>query len=157
MAIDIEKIRRDLMDFDFVEFSGGVSEEEIKIAEETIGLQFDTEYKEFLHNFGAGGVSSEEFIGLGGPAHLDVVNMVEHLRTPSTHSPFQATLIPIRGDGYGNYDCLDSSQVHPEKGAKVVLWLHDGGEYQELKTLNSSYSEWLHATLIMIRELDAEK
>ena len=154
MSIDIEGVRSNLEKFDFVEFSGGVQEGEIKSAEEAIGLSFGTEYREFLGSFGAGAVSSEEFIGLGGAPHLDVVKMVKHLRSPSAQSQFQGTLIPIRGDGYGNYDCLDCSQSHSSKGPIVVSWQHDGGRDQECEVLNASYGEWLLATLSMIEKLD---
>ena len=156
MAIDLDRIQRELADFEFVDFHGGVPDEKILAAERAVGVSFGPEYRQFLRIFGAGAVSSEEFIGLGGPPHLDVVTIVKHLRSPSAHFSFPTTLVPLRNDGYGNYDCLDTAQDDAEMGPKVVFWQHDGGDQQDCPVLNRSYGTWLLATLAMIRELDAE-
>jgi antitoxin YobK len=85
--------------------SGGVSETEIGSAERAIGVRFPPKFREFLQELGCGEAGSEEFIGLGGPLHLDLVRATLALR--QRPSGFPPTLMPVRHDGFGNYDCLD--------------------------------------------------
>jgi hypothetical protein len=96
--MNINIIYRELASFDDVEFFGGVSENSVNVAEAELGLCFPPDYKIFLQEFGSGYVSSEEFIGLGGPKHLDVVWLTKELRGRSSN-PLPHRMIPLRNDG----------------------------------------------------------
>jgi hypothetical protein len=155
MTIDFQRLNDELAEFEPVEFSGGVSISAITEAEQAIGLKFGSEFREFLERFGTASISSQELLGLGGTSFLDVVTITRHLRTPSTHSRFPDNFIPVRGDGYGNYDCLDTSYICQEKGPRVVYWLHDGGDSQDCEVLSEGYGDWLFDILAVIRQTEA--
>lgn len=91
-------------------------------------------------------------IGLGGPPHLDVVELTAHLRERAGVSIFPRHLIPVLADGFGDYDALDTSQPGPE--VPVGRWLHDGGDDQALAVLAPSYAEWLRRLVEDIRAVD---
>lgn len=57
---------------DFIQL-GGVSDEEIKVAEESIGVRFSKEYKEYLRECGAATADGHEFTGICKAKRLDVV------------------------------------------------------------------------------------
>lgn len=154
MNFDVIKI--EMESFEFSDFNGGVGDTTISKASNAIGLPFPPEYREFLKKLGAGGVSSEEFIGLGGADHLNVVMIYNHLREPSKFSMLPECFIPIRSDGYGNYDCIDTKNPTNKGEFKIVAWLHDGGENQICEELSTSYWEWFLSILNMVKELDSE-
>lgn len=134
--------------FEFVDFVGPASSEVIEAASNQLGVLFPPQYYEFLSSFGCGGVDSEEFVGLGGPEHLDIVKLTARLR--SRHNPLPSNLLPLRGDGYGNYDCLDLNQVMPTGELAIVQWLHDGGKNQHLVVLADSFDHWFETILEMM-------
>ncbi len=148
------ELSQTIVGFENVDLSGGVTADAIEAASNSIGLPFPPEFIEFLSKAGAGGVESEEFIGLGGPAHLDVVNRTNRLRAKSSPGEFPKHLIPIRADGFGNYDCIDTSTPTRDGEFAVVQWLHDGGKEQEMQRLAEGYFEWVAGILKMIREED---
>lgn len=133
-------------------FYGGVTKEAITDAEARLGVAFPPSYANFLRRFGSGYVSYQELIGLGGPSHLDVVELTAHLRERAGISVFPRHLIPVLADGFGNYDALDTSQSGLE--VPVVQWLHDGGDDQLPVVLASSYAEWLQRLVEDIRSID---
>jgi hypothetical protein len=133
-------------------FDGGVSEEAIHDAAMRLGVVFPPSYVDFLRRFGSGYISYQELIGLGGPPHLDVVELTSHLRERAGISRFQRHLVPVLADGFGNYDALDTSQPGPE--VPVVQWLHDGGDDQKPPVLAGSYAEWLQRLVEDIRSVD---
>lgn len=148
--MNIEDLKQRIGTFEFTDFSGPVGSDIIEDAEQSIGLPFGREYRHFLEHLGSGGVESEEFIGLGGQPHLNVVQMREDL-LHKTH-PLPKHLIPLRGDGFGNYDCSDTSSPTENGEFAVVQWLHDGGSNQVHARLASSYFEWFSSILDMIQE-----
>ena len=145
-----EELNQRLINFETVEPSGPVSEEAITSAERQLGIQFPPQYREFLSAFGSGGVDSEDFIGLGGAEHLDIVKLALRLR--SRINPLPSRLLPLRGDGFGNYDCFDINQ--PTSGGEfaIVQWNHEAGDEQEYKPLAESFDDWFESILVMIEE-----
>lgn len=137
------------------EFVGGVSLEVVKSVEKKVGLQFPTDYVEYLTQLGCGYASSEDFIGLGGEPHLDVVRSYVRLREPSKHTQLPVNFIPIKPDGYGNYECIDLGKSSEEKSA-VVFWIHDGGEEQNCEVISNGFWEWFIKELESIQEFDEE-
>jgi SMI1-KNR4 cell-wall len=92
----IEDVRRELSNFVEQEFKGGIAEEAINSASQAIGLPFPPEYRAFLCELGAGYVSSEEFVGLGGPKHLDVTWLTNKLRSRNSRLIPQRLLFTAR-------------------------------------------------------------
>lgn len=63
-------IIREYEDFTAV---GGASNEQIKEAEEELGLKFSKEYKEFLKEYGAACANGHEFLGICDSKRLNIV------------------------------------------------------------------------------------
>jgi antitoxin YobK len=145
-----EELNQRLAHFETVEPSGPVSESLIAAAEQQLGVQFPPQYRAFLSVFGSGGVDSEDFIGLGGPEHLDIAKLVLRLR--DRNNPLPARLLPIRGDGFGNYDCFDTDQPTSQGEYAIVQWNHEAGAVQECERLYDSFDDWFESVLVMIKE-----
>ena len=143
--MSIDDLNQRIRSFEFTDFSGPIAPSLVNSAQQALGLPLSREYRQFLEHFGSGGVESEEFIGLGGKPHLDVVRLREDLL--QRERPFPKHLLPVRGDGFGNYDCIDTSAPTEKGEFAVVYWLHDGGEHQTYQQLASSYFEWFNSIL----------
>ena len=154
--MDFGLIEREIARFDSQEFHGGVTNSLIEAAELAIGLRFPPSYVEFLRRLGCGYVSFQEFIGLGGPPHLDLVKEATYLREHSKISRFPRQLIPVLADGFGNYECIDTSRPMADGECSVVSWLHDGGDDQDCEEIAKSYLEWFLSVLRMIQSVDTQ-
>lgn len=154
--MDFQEIEREIEVFESHEFHGGVNDSLIDSASVSIGLPFPPGYREFLRRLGCGYVSFQEFIGLGGPDHLDVVKETLHLRGRSRLSRFPVHLIPVLSDGFGNYECIDTARPTGGGEFKVVNWLHDGGDEQSCEVIAESYLDWFWSVLQMIKSVDAQ-
>lgn len=137
------------------EFSGGAELDAITSLQEDVGRDLPLDYVEYLTELGCGFASSEDFFGLGGASHLNVVHAYQRLREPSKHSKFPIYFIPLKADGFGNYDCIDLCRSSKEKST-VVLWVHDGGDDQEVKVLTADFWGWFCGELESIREFDSQ-
>lgn len=145
-----EQLNQRLANFEIVEPSGSVSEAAIVAAEQELGIQFPPQYRAFLSAFGSGGVDSEDFIGLGGPEHLDIVKLVVRLR--NRNNPLPERLLPLRSDGFGNYDCLDINRPTEQGEFSIVQWNHEAGEDQECEMLADSFDDWFESVLAVIEQ-----
>src|SRR5690349_4317451 len=101
---------RETEGFEGWESYGPVPTAAIDAASQKIGLPFPPEYRAFLSTVGSGRVGTESFIGLGGPQDLNVARVYEALRGKGRRKQFPSFLIPVRSDGYGNYDAIDTQQ-----------------------------------------------
>lgn len=151
--MNIDDLNRDIESFEDREFFGPMSDAKITEASNEIGLNFPDEYVVFLRTFGAGCVSSECFVGLGGPSHLDVVWLTKTLRGKKGRRPFPETLIPVRADGFGNYDCIDTERAGPNGECSIIEWVHDASPDAVNRVLASSYFEWFKGIIQMLRRL----
>jgi len=140
--------------FDF-EFKGGVTALDIAQKEDFFGQKYPADYRHYLIAFGAGYVSSEEFIGIGSEKHLNADFVAERLRQASKFAVFPVNLVPVRGDGFGNYDCIDMHQSS-EDTSIVVEWIHDAPENQSCRILARGFWNWMSEILDMIEKLDSE-
>ena len=145
-----EELVRRLANFESVEPSGPASEALIATAEQQLGIQFPTQYRSFLATFGCGGVDSEEFIGLGGPDHLNIAKLASRLRDRT--NPLPENLLPLRGDGFGNYDCININQSTNCGEYAIVQWNHEEGEPQKLKVIAISFDQWFESVLVMLEQ-----
>jgi hypothetical protein len=149
------EIEERLRQFSDYEFSGSVPEDLILAAQLEFEGRFSADFINFLKEYGSGYISSEEFIGLGGKNHLNIINVANHLRRPSTHSHFPPFLVPIRADGFGNYDCIDLS-ASDDAHSRVVLWNHAAGDQLHPEVLADGYWEWFNGVLDILAEMDAQ-
>jgi len=106
------------------EFTGPVSEEEIRAAEKELGLSFPSSYRAFLRRYGAGTVHYYDLYGLPrGQLWGDVVmmNQLDQRSLPSHYLKFMEDV----GD-YAYY--LDTSRMNSAKECPVVVfgWEEDG-------------------------------
>lgn len=150
----LHDIMQQIETFENREFYGPVDEGIIHSSEMELNIVFPSQYVEFLGVYGAGSISSESFIGLGGPKHLDIVWLTKTLRSKKGKRSFPYYLLPIRSDGYGNYDCIDLSLPTSGGEYSIVEWIHDGSDEEKGRILAGSYYEWMMAILDMIREID---
>jgi len=151
--MNIQDITNEIQSFDEHEFVGPIPEPFVAQAEQELALHFPPAYRQFLLAFGSGTISSESFIGLGGPQHLNIVWLTQTLRNKKTPRPFPVELLPIRTDGFGNYDCIDTSAATTKGECAVVEWLHDAGG-QKGRTLAVGYFEWFRSIVQIIREIE---
>jgi cell wall assembly regulator SMI1 len=124
-----------------------------KFAQEELEVTFPSDFIEYLSVLGGGSVSSEEFIGLEPTEYQNLVFITNKLREKSTQTVFPKHLIPLRGDGFGNYDCIDTARSG-EKSI-VVEWIHDSGDVKNIKVLASCYWDWFNGILNLIDEINS--
>jgi cell wall assembly regulator SMI1 len=153
MNMDIKSLRNDLSQIDDVDFVGGVSTEAIALAEAELCVSFPPGYKSFLQEFGSGYVSSEGIVGLGGPKHHDVVWLTKELRGRSSNQ-LPCNLIPIRNDGFGNYDCINISKRAANGEYQIVEYLHEGSSGENRK-LADNFLDWFREILQIVRQIDS--
>lgn len=123
--MNIDKLRTELSQINDFDFVGGVAPEAIASAEAELGVPFPPDYQAFLREFGSGYVSSESIAGLGGAKHLDVVWLTKELRSRSSNQ-FPSDFLPLRNDGFGNYDCIDISSRPVSGECRIVEFARDG-------------------------------
>lgn len=138
--------------FDEAEFAGPASAADIAALQRMFTRPLPADYVEFLSTFGSGEVESEEFVGLGGAAHLDAARVVTRLREPSQFAPFGEDLVPLSGDGGGNYECIDLRRSTDEVSV-VVAWDHGGGGEGELPVVETGYWRWFLGMLDEVEEV----
>lgn len=147
--ITLNDIMNRTQTFAHYHFCGGVDQQAINNAATELGVIFPNQYINYLLRMGSGYVESEEFIGLGGDAHLNVIKLTNQMRCEIDSFPF--SYIPLRHDGYGNYDCIDvlrSVNCAYDK-CIIVEWLHDN-ELQEGRVLADSLYSWMNSILDLI-------
>ena len=128
-----------LLGFGCRDLGSGVSEAEIADAENELELRIEGSYRQFLKQFGWGGVEHLELYGIGGPAHLDLVRVTRSERSEMV-PPLPAYLLPVMNDGGGNLFCLDTTIAGEPP---IVFWDHTGGADQVVDVEGDSFSSWL--------------
>ncbi len=112
----------------------GVSEADIKSAEQKLGLSFSSEYRNYLASYGLFSFGSHEFTGLGVDGYLNVVSATEQERNLGGQFPKDCILLENNGIE-GLLTLLDS------KG--TVYSFHAG----EKKQIAASFLEYLKTFL----------
>lgn len=146
--MNADEYRSRLASYDDVDLQGPIDAAQVEEAEESLKCQLPPEYRSFLLACGCGGIGPEDFIGLGGPDHLNVVKLTSTLRNRQNALP--KNLLPLRGDGFGNYDCIDLSKPTNNGECYIVQWNHEGGVPE---VLASSFDEWFESMLVLINEI----
>jgi cell wall assembly regulator SMI1 len=150
--MNLKEWLRETEKFEQREFFEPADTAAIENASREIGLPFPPQYREFLTRVGCASVGSESFIGLGGPQYLDVVWVTTTLRNKRSTKNFPKFLIPLRADGYGNYDAIDTSHPTDDGEFAIVEWRHEGTDADRSEVLTSGFFEWLESMLTLIRE-----
>ena len=146
-----KQIRARLNKFD-TDFVGEQLNENLVAAESAIGQNFPPSYRKFVAEYGCGAIDSEEIIGLGGPDHLSILKLKAVFESRSKKMPNY--LLPIRADGFGNYDCIDLRKPTENDEYEIVLWNHDDPNANNHQTIARSFAIWLVGLLDMIEEDD---
>jgi hypothetical protein len=118
-------------------FGKGAKEEQIKKAEEALGLIFPKEYRAFLAEVGWAEIETDSgplsIAGLGdAPKDLQLVSIAKEARA----SGIEAHWLPIADEG--DFLFLDT---RPEQGGMVYL------EDDEVRPLADSFDAWLQSEL----------
>jgi hypothetical protein len=150
--MSIEEIRTLLKSFNDVEFSGPASTADISELRGMFSRPLPADYVEFLDNLGAGAVESEEFVGLGGGERLDARRVTARLREPSEFATFGEHLVPLSGDGGGNYDCIDLFRS-TEAASVIVEWNHGGTDSGDLPVVEIGFWKWFLGMLDEVRDV----
>lgn len=102
------------------DFFGKVSEEQICNAEEKLGVVFPQSYRNFVKNYGFGGICGVEIEGIQGELGVSVVSATERWRKLG----LGMNLIVIEDSGEF-VRCMYSSDVND---ARVFSWSRGGNE-----------------------------
>lgn len=131
------------------ELGQGSSDEQIAAAERMLGIPIEGGYRQFLKQFGWGGVEHIELYGLGSglPAHLDLVQITRSERE-EMEPRLQRHLLPMMNDGGGNLLCLDTNK---ETEPTVVFWDHGRGAHQKPAVEAEDFASWLDHLLNGLR------
>ncbi|MED0906563.1 SMI1/KNR4 family protein [Bacillus nitratireducens] len=125
------------------DFTGGVSEEIIKKAENQLGIKFPDSYKWFLAKYGSGGIFGVDILGCGKASKPAVISNTESFRDIGL--PHELVIIE-------NCDefvyCLDTSNFIDNE-CLVVYW--DRSEGYGEKIANNFY-DFLSERLIDAKE-----
>ncbi len=97
------------------DFFGGASEEDIRNAEEILGLKFPQSYRAFLKEYGSGGICGVEILGIEGNLGASVVKATERWRKLG----LDKKLIVIEDSGEF-VRCMYSADVNDER---VYSWI----------------------------------
>lgn len=73
------------------------TKEQIKEAEDALGLSFSKDYKEYVSSFGAASFTGHELTGICKPARLNVVSVTERIRSNYTELDKKAYVIEESG------------------------------------------------------------
>lgn len=100
MSMTFEEMKARMCAAGSMEVGKGASEAEIAVAEKTLGVPIQGDYRRFLLEFGWGGAESLELFGLGAdvPRHLDLVEITLSERT-EMHPRLPHHLLPLMNNG----------------------------------------------------------
>jgi hypothetical protein len=116
-----EKIKKMIEEYgEERDFFGGASDEDISNAEEMLGLKFPQSYREFLKEYGSGGICGVEILGVQGNLGASVVKATERWRNIG----LDMGLIVIEDSGEF-VRCLCSADVNDNR---VFSWIRGGRE-----------------------------
>jgi hypothetical protein len=76
----------------------GCTVDEIKTAEDRLGISFPDQYKEYLSNYGAISFQGTEWTGLNVDNYIDVVSITERERINNAFFPHNCVVLENAGD-----------------------------------------------------------
>ncbi|KAA3607482.1 MAG: SMI1/KNR4 family protein [Planctomycetota bacterium] len=138
-----EELSSRLLGYECQDLGAGASEAEIAAAEKDLGLRIEGGYRQFLVQYGWGGVEHLELYGLGGPPHLDLVRITQSERS-EMELALPKYLLPVMNDGGGNLFCLDTRTAGDPP---VVFWDHTVGFDKDTVVDSEDFVSWLWSQL----------
>lgn len=101
---------------------GAVNESDISFAEEALGLEFSSEYKEYLKEFGFASYMGHEFTGICKSARLNVVDVTQETRNLYDIAP---DMYVVEETGYEGVVILQNTkgiifQIEPNGSPKQI-------------------------------------
>ncbi len=128
------------------DFTGPISSEKIKVAENMLGVKFPKSYSRFLEKYGAGDIAGLELFGIINDPDTDgemipngiwlTLNLRKELFLPKE-------FVVVAETGYGPYYVIDTSQKGEDFESPIYLW--EVGD-QRNKT-SDSFGEFLLSLL----------
>ncbi|MEY9871054.1 hypothetical protein ABH931_000508 [Streptacidiphilus sp. MAP12-33] len=109
---------------DEANWTGGLSTEDLSLAESELGVGFPPSYRHFLSSLGSCEAGSEEFLGvyrtpaMGGRLLGTVAETLE----AQVDLALPGALLVIQFDGMGGLVCLDVSRLDEQGEAPVAVW-----------------------------------
>ena len=115
------------------DFIGEMPEEKIVEAEEMLGVVFPKSYRDFLRNYGCGGVDGEEFYGIGPGEPTAVPSVIFITKETRKDVNLPHELIPVWYSG-GEEECMiDLSQSDGEE-APIISWIPGMDDLEQDRT-----------------------
>lgn len=125
------------------------SEEELTIAEKSLGVKLPESYRRFQLEFGSFEGTAVDVWSVGKPATSWGRNIVGYTKSERSGgaidscNPFLPDHLIAVGETYrGNPYCLDTSKYRDDE-CPVVLWDHDKDNYQTPKVVADDFLDWL--------------
>lgn len=105
-------------------WTGGLSDEDISVAERQLALFFPPSYRKFLQDLGSCEAAGTEFLGIyRTPAMGDsLLGSVHETLDARRDDRFPQELVVIQYDGMGGLVSLDTSRVDEQGEMPVVVW-----------------------------------
>ncbi|MCQ4084001.1 SMI1/KNR4 family protein [Streptomyces sp. RB6PN25] len=106
------------------DWTGGLSTQDIALAEEQLDVQFPPSYRYFLAELGSCEVGSEEFLGIYRTSTLGdaLLGTVCETLDARANPRFPPDLVVIQYDGMGGLVSLDVSRKDDQGESPVVVW-----------------------------------
>lgn len=106
-------------------FAGSRSESDIFLAEKALGITFSGSYKEFLKQFGAGSIGSEEIYGISSLnfEKSTVPNAIWYTLSERKESNLPSNLLVIYSTGSDEIFCLDFNKLNLHSEPTVVVFV----------------------------------
>lgn len=130
-----------LRESESVELGTGASDDELRRAEQALGVAIPPDYRRFLLDFGWARIGHWELFGAGRdvPAYLNIQAVTASEREEMRPS-LPPTLLPIANDGGGNLLCLDTASVNYGAECPVIGRDHETGSTTQV---SASFLAWM--------------
>ena len=127
-----------LIDYDAVEFTGGVESSEIDNAEKKLNMKFPKSYKEFLLQFGAGDIGGEVIFGITKKKNSDI-DMVKITKMEHDYKMPKYMIVINYNASSDSLVCLDTSKFEQEECPVVSV----PNDYKDIRFVANSFGEFL--------------
>ena len=134
--------------------AGGKSEEDIKKAEEMLGIKFSRQMTDFYSKYGYMSFFGTEIFGID-PDNLTVLegNSVAYALNDRIEYLLPNEWIPIYNCGNGDMVFLDYSNLNPDGEPKVILASCQMDTYEQIDTLADDFGDFI---LELVQEMSGE-
>lgn len=133
-----------LLDKDAVEFTGGVTIDKIRKAEESLKIKFSESYKAFLLDFGAGDIGGEAIFGIVKDKRKDLdIDMVRITHMEHKYKMPKYMVVIFYNFSEDSLYCLDTSKMYKNECPIVSV----SNDYTNIKIVADSFGEFFYQML----------